>query len=66
MGILTQKLKRFKRKQRHIRRLRSRIHELKYQILNTAIKHKEVNSNHVDLFHKYNRRLKLITFLQNG
>jgi len=66
MRILTQRLKRFRRKRRHISLIRGRIYELKYEILNNAIKNREINKNQIDLFHKYNRRLRLITFLQNG
>ncbi len=66
MRILTQRLKRFRRKRRHISLIRSRIYELKYEILNNAIKNREIDKNQIDLFHKYNRRLRLITFLQNG
>jgi len=66
MRILIQRLKRFRRKHRHISLIRSRIYELKYEILNNAIKNREINKNQIDLFHKYNRRLRLITFLQNG
>ncbi len=66
MQTLTKKLIYLRRKQVHIRRIRKRILELKYEILNTALKNKEINNNSVDLFHKYNRRLKLITFLKNS
>ncbi len=66
MQALTKKLIYLRRKQVHIRRIRKRILELKYEILNTALKNKEINNNSVDLFHKYNRRLKLITFLKNS
>ncbi len=66
MQKLTRKLSRFRRKQLHIRRIRTRILELKYDILNTAIRYEDINHNSVDLLHKYNRRLKLITFLRNG
>ena len=66
MRTLIQRLKRLRRKRRHISLIRSRIYELKYEILNNAIKNREINNNKIDLFHKYNRRLRLITFLQNG
>jgi hypothetical protein len=66
MQTLTKKLNYLRRRQVHIKRIRKRIIELKYEILNTALKNKEINSNSVDLFHKYNKRLKLITFLKNS
>jgi hypothetical protein len=64
METLTKKLNYLRRKQIHIKRIRRRILELKYEILNTALKNREVNNNSIDLFYKYNRRLKLITFLR--
>jgi hypothetical protein len=64
MQTLTKKLNYLRRKQIHIKRIRRRILELKYEILNTALKNREVNNNSIDLFYKYNRRLKLITFLR--
>ena len=64
MQTLTKKLNYLRRKQIHIKRIRKRILELKYEILNTALKNREVNNNSIDLFYKYNRRLKLITFLR--
>ena len=66
MHELKQRLHLFRRKKVHIKRLKNRIIELKYEILNNALKNKEVNSIKVDLLHKYNRRIKLITFLRNG
>lgn len=66
MQKLTIKLSLYKRKKVHIRRLRSRIYELKYEILNEALTDRKVSNNNIDLFYKYNRRLKLITFLRNG
>jgi len=63
MEKLQQKLKLFKRKKRHVRYLETSIWHLKYQILNDALVLK-VNENKVNLFHKYNKRLKLITFLK--
>jgi len=63
MDKLKQKLKLFKRKKRHAKYLENSIWHLKYQILNDALVLK-INENKVNLFHKYNKRLKLITFLK--
>ena len=63
MGTLTQKLKRLKRKKQHLRYLQNRIWTLKYEILNDALI-MEINENKINLFHKYQRRYKLITFLK--
>jgi hypothetical protein len=63
MEKLQQKLKLFKRKKRHVKYLENSIWHLKYQILNDALVFK-INENKVNLFHKYNKRLKLITFLK--
>jgi hypothetical protein len=63
MEKLQQKLKLFKRKKRHVKYLENSIWHLKYQILNDALVLK-INKNKVNLFHKYNKRLKLITFLK--
>ena len=63
MGILIQRLKLLKRKQRHLNYLQNRIWTLKYEILNDALI-MEINENKINLFHKYQRRYKLITFLK--
>jgi hypothetical protein len=63
MEKLQQKLKLFKRKKRHVKYLENSIWHLKYQILNDALVLK-INENKVNLFNKYNKRLKLITFLK--
>ena len=63
MEKLKQKLKLFKRKKRHVKYLENSIWHLKYQILNDALVLK-VNENKVNLFNKYNKRLKLITFFK--
>ena len=63
MRTLIKKLKRFKRKKRHVKYLETSIWHLKYEILNDALVLK-INENKVNLFHKYNKRLKLITFLK--
>ena len=63
MEKLQQKLKLFKRKKRHVKYLENSIWHLKYQILNDSLVLK-INENKVNLFHKYNKRLKLITFLK--
>ena len=63
MDKLKQKLKLFKRKKRHVKYLENSIWHLKYEILNDALVLK-INENKVNLFHKYNKRLKLITFLK--
>jgi len=66
MEILLTKLKSLKRKKQHLKYIRSSIYRLKYEILNEALLNKTVADNKVDLFYKYNRRLKLLTFLKNG
>ena len=63
MGKLQKKLRLFKRKKRHVKYLENNIWHLKYEILNDALVLK-VNENKVNLFHKYNKRLKLITFFK--
>ena len=63
MGKLQKKLKLFKRKKRHVKYLENNIWHLKYEILNDALVLK-INENKVNLFHKYNKRLKLITFFK--
>ena len=63
MGILIQRLKLLKRKQRHLNYLQNRIWTLKYEILNDALI-MEINKNKINLFHKYQRRYKLTTFLK--
>lgn len=63
MRTLTQKLKRLRRKRRHLNYLQSRLWTLKYEILNDALT-LEINENKINLFHKYQRRYKLITFMR--
>jgi len=63
MRTLIKKLKRFRRKRRHLRFLQNRIWALKYEILNDALT-LEINENKINLFHKYQRRYKLITFMR--
>ncbi len=63
MKTLRKKLNHFKRRRRHVRYLENNIWHLKYEILNDALVLK-VNENKVNLFHKYNKRLKLITFFK--
>ena len=63
MGKLQKKLRLFKRKSRHVRYLENSIWRLKYEILNDALV-LNINENKVNLFHKYNKRLKLITFFK--
>jgi hypothetical protein len=63
MRTLTQKLKRFRRKRKHLNYLQSRLWTLKYEILNDALT-LEINKNKINLFHKYQRRYKLITFMR--
>ncbi len=63
METLRKKLNHFKRRRRHVKYLENSIWHLKYQILNDALVLK-INENKVNLFHKYNKRLKLITFLK--
>ena len=63
MQILRQKLKTFRRKQVHLKRLETRIWNLKYEILNDALNYTIIDVK-IELFHKYNKRLKLITFFK--
>ena len=63
METLRKKLNHFKGRRRHVRYLENNIWRLKYEILNDALALK-VNENKVNLFHKYNKRLKLITFFK--
>ncbi len=63
METLKLKLKAFGRKRKHLRRLETRIFHLKYDILNDALDYK-TNETKIKLFHKYNKRLKLITFFK--
>ena len=63
MVKLQKKLRLFKRRRRHVKYLENNIWHLKYEILNDALVLK-VNENKVNLFHKYNKRLKLITFFK--
>ena len=63
METLRKKLNHFKRRRRHVKHLKNNIWHLKYEILNDALVLK-VNENKVNLFHKYNKRLKLITFFK--
>ena len=51
MEKLQQKLKRFKRKRRHVKYLETSIWHLKYEILNDALVLK-INENKVNLIHK--------------
>jgi hypothetical protein len=55
--------KKLYRRKTHLNYLRSNIHILKYEILNDALDCK-INKNKINLFFKYNKRLKLITFLR--
>ena len=63
MQILVRKLKRFRRKRKHLKFLQNRIWALKYEILNDALV-LEINETKINLFHKYQRRYKLITFMR--
>ena len=63
MQTLIKKLKRFRRKRKHLRYLQNRIWTLKYEILNDALT-LEINETKINLFHKYQRRYKLITFMR--
>lgn len=58
-----QKLKRLRRKKAHLNYLQNRIWTLKYEILNDALI-LEINENKINLFHKYQKRYKLITFMR--
>ena len=46
-----------------LRRLLRKRKHLKYEILNDALEYK-INKTKIKCFHKYNKRLKLITFLR--
>ena len=63
MQTLTKRLKRFRRKRKHIRFLQNKIWALKYEILNDALI-LEINKTKINLFHKYQKRYKLITFMR--
>jgi hypothetical protein len=63
MRTLQRKLKRFKRKRKHLRYLQNSIWTLKYEILNDALI-LEINETKINLFHKYQKRYKLITFMR--
>ena len=52
------------RKKKHISYFEQRIYNLKYEILNDALL-KQVNINKIDLFHKYQKRLVMLTFMRN-
>lgn len=63
MGTLIQQLKNFRRKKVHLKRLERRIWDLKYEILNDALT-LEINETKINLFHKYQKRYRLITFMR--
>lgn len=63
MGTLTIRLKKLRRKKQHLRYLQNSIWTLKYEILNDALA-MQVNKNKVNLFHKYQKRYRLITFFK--
>lgn len=63
MQTLVKKLKRFRRKRKHLKFLQNRIWALKYEILNDALT-LEINETKIKLFHKYQKRYKLITFMR--
>ena len=63
MRTLRRKLKRFKRKRKHLKYLQNSIWTLKYEILNDALI-LEINETKINLFHKYQKRYKLITFMR--
>ena len=63
MGILIQQLKNSRRKKLHLKRLERRIWDLKYEILNDALI-LEINETKINLFHKYQKRYRLITFMR--
>ena len=63
MGTLIQQLKNSRRKKLHLKRLERRIWDLKYEILNDALT-LEINETKINLFHKYQKRYRLITFMR--
>jgi len=63
MRTLIQKLKRLRRKKAHISYLQNSIWAMKYEILNDALT-LEINETKINLFHKYQKRYKLITFMR--
>jgi len=63
MQKLVRKLKRLRRKKAHVRYLQNSIWTLKYEILNDALT-LEINETKINLFHKYQKRYKLITFMR--
>jgi hypothetical protein len=63
MRTLLRKLKRLQRKKAHIKYLQNSIWTLKYEILNDALT-LQINKTKINLFHKYQKRYKLITFMR--
>ena len=63
MRTLIKKSKRFRRKKLHLKYLQNSIWTLKYEILNDALT-LEINETKINLFHKYQKRYKLITFMR--
>ena len=63
MAILQIRLKNYKRKLNHVKYLNTTLWDLKYSILNDALSY-QINKQKINLFHKYQKRLKLITFLK--
>ena len=63
MQKLVRKLKRLRRKKAHIEYLQNNLWTLKYEILNDALT-LEINKTKINLFHKYQKRYKLITFMR--
>lgn len=63
MRTLIQKYRCLKRKKRHLRYMQRTLYALKYEILNDALS-KQLNESRINLFHKYQKRYKLLTFMR--
>jgi hypothetical protein len=57
------KIRKLRRRKAHLSYMRTTLVEMKYDILNDALKG-NINTCKVKLFHKYQKRYYLITFLQ--
>ena len=63
LNRVKRKLNRLRRKKAHLSYMKGTLVVLKYQILNEALRG-NINENKIYLFHKYQKRFNLITFLK--
>ena len=63
MRTLIQRYECLKRKRKHLRYMQKTIYRLKYEILNDALS-MELNQVKINLFHKYQKRYRLLTFMR--